>query len=106
MRRNKIHTRFFVSLRAFLSYRKGRMAGLSPGTRRRKYSIRTFEFLSSSITRRSYGEKPATSRTTERTNLVREDWMPLRWLGLTVLGMEVVGRPVLRPTRRSERPHQ
>ena len=60
-------------------------------------SGRTLEFLSNSITRRSYGEKPTTSRTIERTNFVREDWMPLRWLGRTVLGMGVVGWPLLRP---------
>lgn len=69
-----------------------------------KLEARTLEFLNSSITRRSYGEKPATSRTTERTNLVRADWMPLRWLGRTAWAMGVVGWPLLRPWRRSSIP--
>lgn len=69
-----------------------------------KSGVRTLEFLNSSITRRSYGEKPATSRTTERTNLVRADWMPLRWLGRTAWAMGVVGWPLLRPWRRSSVP--
>lgn len=69
-----------------------------------KSEVRTLEFLNSSITRRSYGEKPATSRTTERTNLVRADWMPLRWLGRTAWAMGVVGWPLLRPWRRSSIP--
>lgn len=59
--------------------------------RARETKLRTLEFLNSSITRRSYGEKPATSRTIERTNLVRADWTPFRWLGRTVFGMAVVG---------------
>ena len=39
---------------------------------------RTFEFLNNSITRRSYAENPATSRTIERTSLVLADKIPLR----------------------------
>ena len=64
---------------------------------------RTLEFLNNSRTRRSYGEKPTTSRITERTNLLRVDRVPLRWLGRTVLAMGVVGWPLLRPTRVSEK---
>ena len=62
---------------------------------------RTFEFLNNSITRRSYAENPATSRTTERTNLVFWDETPLRWLGFATLAIGVVGCPLLRPLRRS-----
>ena len=58
---------------------------------------RTFELRSSSITRRSYGAKPATSRTTERTNLVLVDETPLRCDGFGVCSIAVVGWPLLRP---------
>ena len=62
----------------------------------------SFEFLINSITRFSYGAKPATSRMTERTNFVLFDWIPLRCEGLTVLGMAVVGCPLLRPLIKSD----
>ena len=65
--------------------------------------MRTFELRSNSITRRSYGENPATSRMTERTNLVRVDEMPLRWEGFTTFGMAVVGWPFFRPVMVSVR---
>lgn len=39
---------------------------------------RTLELRSNSITRRSYGENPETSRIIDRTNLVLVDWIPLR----------------------------
>lgn len=75
---------------------------LSPSAiQSRKLWLRTLEFLKSSITRRSYGEKPTTSLTTERTNFVFWDWIPLRCEGLTVFGMAVVGWPWLGPRRRS-----
>lgn len=62
---------------------------------------RTFEFLNNSITRRSYAEKPATSRTIDRTSLVFADRMPLRWLGRAAFSIGVVGWPCLRPRRVS-----
>ena len=62
---------------------------------------RTFEFLNNSITRRSYAEKPATSRTIDRTSLVFADKMPLRWLGRATFSIGVVGWPCLRPRRES-----
>jgi hypothetical protein len=58
---------------------------------------RTFELRRSSITRRSYGEKPATSRMTERTNVVFALATPLRWLGRTACAIAVVGWPLFRP---------
>jgi hypothetical protein len=62
---------------------------------------RTFEFLNNSMTRRSYAEKPATSRTIDRTSLVFADRMPLRWLGRATFSIGVVGWPCLRPRRLS-----
>ena len=61
----------------------------------------TLEFLNNSITRLSYAENPATSRITDRTNLVLVDCTPLRWLGRTDFGISVVGYPFFRPTRKS-----
>lgn len=58
-------------------------------------------FLNNSITRLSYGANPATSLTTLLTNFVFDDWMPLRWLGLTVFAITVVDRPIFMPTRIS-----
>jgi hypothetical protein len=58
---------------------------------------RTFELRRSSITRRSYGEKPATSRMTERTNVVFALATPFRWLGRTACAIAVVGWPLFRP---------
>ena len=86
------------------SYPERRM-DISKGKQATERHERTFEFLNSSITRRSYGENPATSRTTERTNFVRADWMPLRWLGRTVFSMGVVAWPLLRPVRMSKEHH-
>ena len=57
----------------------------------------SFELRSNSITRRSYGANPTTSRTIERTNLVRVDWTPFLCEGFTTLGMAVVGWPLFRP---------
>lgn len=54
---------------------------------------RTLEFRNNSITRRSYAENPATSRITDRTNLVFVDWTPLRSLGRGAFGIGVVGCP-------------
>lgn len=76
--RSMVPSRFLVNFRAFLS----------------------LEFRSSSITRLSYGENPATSRIIERTNLFLVDWMPFRWLGRDALGREVVGYPLFNPYRR------
>ena len=86
-------TRFFVSFLAFLSC-TGRQSARS---HQHVSRAPTLEFLSSSITRRSYGENPATSRITDRTNLVFVDVMPLRWLGRTAFGIAVVGCPRLEP---------
>jgi hypothetical protein len=62
---------------------------------------RTFEFLNNSITRRSYAEKPATSRTIDRTSFVFADRLPLRWLGRAAFSIGVVVWPCLRPRRES-----
>jgi hypothetical protein len=63
----------------------------------RATAARTFELRSNSITRRSYGEKPATSRMIERTKLVFALAIPLRWLGRDTFAMAVVGWPLVRP---------
>ena len=76
----------------------------------------SFEFLSNSMTRFSYGENPATSRMTDLTKVFfslrvsrrqeesvdTHDLTPFLWDGLTALGMTVVGWPRLRPDRESD----
>ena len=64
-------------------------------------ALLSFEFLNNSMTRRSYGANPTTSRTIERTNLVRVDWTPFLCEGLTDFGISVVVWPLLMPRRVS-----
>lgn len=99
-------TLFFVSLRAFLSYRKEKIVSPPfsrrvvppppsspplPGVQRNGVKERTLEFLMSSITRLSYGANPATSRTIALTNAVRADDLPFLLECLAGSARTVVG---------------
>lgn len=64
-------------------------------------ALLSFEFLNNSMTLLSYGENPATSLMTDRTNCVFWEETPLRVDGRAGRSRGVVGWPLLAPMLRS-----